>query len=187
VKKQRDGTIRRVTETAKNMLGDAGVFRGNKGTLREGGLRIPFIIRWPGQVQAGVVDSENVIAGVDWLPSICRLAGVTNVPSDLDGEDVSDIWRGATHPRQKPLLWNSIGHPGPGIRDGKWKYYLLMNRENRIAEEELYDILSDPGEANNLAKKYPEVSSRLREQVLDWKAELPTTVLSTGKYKHQYD
>lgn len=173
-------------ENAKNMLGDAGVFHGNKGTLREGGLRVPFIIRWPGQVQAGVVDSENVIAGIDWLPSICSLAGVTNVPNDLDGKDVSDIWRGATRPRQKPLLWNSVGHPGPAIRDGKWKYYLIEKKGKGTGGEELYDILNDPAETNNLAKKYPEVSSRLREQVLAWKAELPTEVLSTGKYKHQY-
>jgi len=186
VKKARDGTIRKMEEHAKNMLGSASVFRGNKGTVREGGVRVPFIIRWPGQVQAGVVDSENVIGGIDWLPSICSLAGVTNVPNDLDGEDVSDIWRGATRPRQKPLLWDSVGHPGPAIRDGKWKYYLLMNRENKIAGEELYDILNDPAETNNLAKKYPEVSSRLRKQVLAWKAELPMEVLSTGKYKHQY-
>ena len=186
VKKTRDGKIRTLDEHAKNMLGNAGVFRGNKGTLREGGLRVPFIIRWPGQIHAGAVDRENIIAGVDWLPSICKLAGVTNLPNDLDGEDISDIWRGATRPRQKPLFWNSIGHPGPAIRDGKWKYYLLMNRQNKIAGEELYDIPKDPGEKKNLAKKYPEVAIELKKKVLKFKTELPEKVQSTGKYKHLY-
>ena len=78
-------------EHMENMLGDAGPFRGNKGTILEGGLRVPFIIRWPARIKAGVVDSEHVIGGIDWLPSICSLAGVTNVPDDLDGENVSDI------------------------------------------------------------------------------------------------
>jgi len=186
VKKARDGTIRKMDEHAKNMLGDAGVFRGNKGTVREGGVRVPFIIRWPGHVKAGVVDTENVIGGVDWLSSICSLAGVTDVPDDLDGEDVSDIWLGETRKREKPLLWNSVGHPGPAIRDGKWKYYLLVNRENKIAGEELYDILEDPGEKKNLAKKYPEVAVELKKKVLEFKTELPEKVESTGKYKHQY-
>ena len=54
------------------MLGDTGVFRGNKGTVYDGGLRILFI-RWPGKVKAGVVDSTNVIGGIDRLPSICKL------------------------------------------------------------------------------------------------------------------
>ncbi len=73
-----------------------------------------------------------------------------------------------------------------GIRDGKWKYYLLMNRENKIAGEELYDILEDPGEKKNLAKKYPEVAVELKKKVLEFKTELPEKVESTGKYKHQY-
>ncbi len=184
VRKTRDGRIRRTSPYSQNMLGDTGVFRGNKGTLREGGLRIPFIIRWPGHVKAGVVDNENVIAGVDWLSSICSLAGVTDVPNDLDGEDVSDIWLGATRKRKEPLLW--MGHLGPAIRDGKWKYYLSMNRENKIAGEELYDILEDPGEMKNLAKIYSEVAVALKKKVLEFKSELPEHVESTGKYKHQY-
>jgi len=184
VRKTRDGRIKRASPYYQNMLGDTGVFRGNKGTLREGGLRIPFIIRWPGHVKAGVVDNENVIAGYDWLPSICSLAGVKDVPNDLDGEDVSDIWLGATRKRKEPLLWG--GRTWSGIRDGKWKYYLLMNRKNKIAGEELYDILEDPGEKKNLAKKYPEVAAELKKKVLAFKSELPEQVESTGKYKHQY-
>ena len=165
-------------EHDENMLGDTGEFRGNKGTVRDGGLRVPFIIRWPSRVKAGVVDTENVIAGVDWLPSICSLAGVTSVPDDLDGEDVSDIWLGAARKRQKPLYWN--GASGPATRDGHWKYYLGEKGE------ELYDILKDPAEAENLAEQCPEVAARLKEKVLGWQAQLPKKVLRTGNYRHQY-
>lgn len=172
----------------ENMLGDAGVFRGNKGTVYEGGLRVPFIIRWPGHIQAGIVDRENVIGGIDWLPTICSLAGVKNIPDDLDGEDVSDIWLGASRSRTKPLLWNSGGNPGIAIRDGKWKYYLVQKRGTLQAtgSEELYDLSTNPAETRNLAKHNPEVASRLKKKVLAYKAELPTTVMRTGKYRHQY-
>jgi len=162
----------------ENMLGDAGEFRGNKGTVSEGGLRVPFIIRWPGKVNAGVVDKENVIGGIDWFPAICSLTGVTSLPDDLDGEDVSDIWLGATRKRQKPLFWN--GEPGTTIREGKWKYYVSENGE------ELYDILNDPAEAENLVGKYPKVASKLNKMVLAWKEELPKEYIRTFEYRHQY-
>ena len=179
VKKTRDGRIKKESPYNQNMLGDTGEFRGNKGTAREGGLRIPFIIRWPGRVKAGAVDSENVIAGYDWLPSICSLAGVKAVPDDLDGEDVSDIWLGATRKRQNPLFWQAAGNHA--MREGRWKYFLPWDGNGK-----LYDILADPAEAKNVAKEYPEVASELKKKVLAWKAELPKKVESTGKYKHQY-
>ena len=62
----------------------------------------------------------------------------------------------------------------------------MMNKENKIAGEELYDILKDPGEKMNLAERYPEVAVELKKKVLEFKAELPEKVESTGKYKHQY-
>ncbi len=186
ISKTRDGRVKEKTDVAKNMLGDTGAFRGNKGTTYEGGLRVPFIIRWPGEVEAGVVDNENVIGGIDWLPSICRLAGVKKIPDELDGEDVSDIWLGRTRLRQKPLLWSSAGHPGTAIREGEWKYYLIEKKGKFTGEEDLYHILNDPAETTNLAKQYPEVASRMKKKALEWKAELPKEVESTGAYRHQY-
>ena len=136
-------------------------------------------------VKADFVDTENVIGGIDWLPTICSLAGVTDIPTDLDGEDVSDIWLGATRERTKPLLWG-LREPGPTIRDGKWKYYFLFDENKEYYGEALYDVLSDPGEKNNLANIHPEVAAGLKKKVLDFTAELPEHVEKTGKYRHQY-
>ena len=183
----RDGTPRERDPHAQNMLGDAGVFRGNKGTVYDGGLRVPFIIRWPGRVKAGTVDTENVIGGIDWLPSVCKLASVTDIPNDLDGEDVSDIWLGTTRERAKPMLWKGGDNPGTTIRDGKWKCYVVEKQGKETGDLELYDILNDPAETKNLAKEYPEVANRLSEKIRAWKAELPETQERTGKYRHQYD
>lgn len=163
----------------ENMLGDAGVFRAGKGTVYEGGLRVPFIIRWPGRVNAGVVDAENVIAGYDWLPSICALAGVTDVPNDLDGEDVSDIWLGAKRKRQAPLFWKAAGDHA--MREGKWKYYRSWEGTGQ-----LYDLLADPEEKKNVANQYPEVTGKLKAKLEGFMAELPKKVIKTGKYRHQY-
>jgi len=151
-------------ETNKNMIGYSGPFREGKHKIFEGGLRVPFIIRWPGKVKADYVDSENVFCGVDWLPSICKLAGI-KAPEDIDGEDVSDMWLGAKRDRCKPLFWK--GYPGPSIREGKWRYY-----KGKYGEL-LYDISKDPGETKNLMKQYPEVANRLRKKVDAWLKELP--------------
>jgi arylsulfatase A-like enzyme len=151
-------------EDHKNLIGYSGPFRDGKHKIFEGGLRVPFIIRWPGEVKANCVDSENVFCGVDWLPSVCKLAGV-EAPTDIDGEDVSDMWLGAKRARRKPLIWN--GYPGPSIREGKWRYY------NGKYGELLYDVSKDPGETNNLMKQYPEVADGLRKRVEAWLKELP--------------
>ncbi|MBT3190979.1 MAG: sulfatase-like hydrolase/transferase [Verrucomicrobia bacterium] len=152
-------------EHTKNMIGCAGPFRGGKHKLFEGGLRVPFIVRWPGKVKANTVDSESVFCGVDWLPTICKLAGV-EAPTDIDGEDVSDMWLGAKkRARRKSLIWS--GYPGPSIRERKWRYY-----KGKYGEL-LYDISKDPGETDNLIKQYPEVADRLRKKVAAWLKELP--------------
>lgn len=70
-------------------VGSAGPFRGRKRSLYEGGIRVPGIVRWPGKVPAGRVDDTAILAGVDWLPTICRIAGVGPPEGHaLDGEDV---------------------------------------------------------------------------------------------------
>lgn len=159
-------------------VGSPGPFRGRKRSLYEGGVRVPFIVRWPGQVPAGRV-SDAVTSAVDWLPTICALAG-SALPKETthDGEDIADILRGAERPRQEPLFWEwrfpILGHslnrsPIGAVREGKWK--LLMNPDrSRI---ELYDIPSDPVETLNVAAQHPDVVERLAKKLSDWESSLP--------------
>lgn len=169
----------------QNLLGNTGPFRGCKGTSLEGGLRVPFIVRWPGKVKSNFVDTQNVIGLIDWLPTICSLAGIKNIPNDLDGEDVSDIWLGGTRKRTKPLLWGPR-EPGLTIREDQWKYYLLFDEQKQYYGEALYDVLSDPGEKSNLAESHPEIASRLKAKLMEFYEELPKKIIKTGDYKHQY-
>ena len=160
-------------------IGSAGPFRGRKRSIYEGGVRMPFIVRWPGHTPAGKVDDTSVVAGVDWLPTICSLAGV-KLPDDLnpDGEDMSQAILGKPRSRTKPLMWEwrfrvfgDMAHKCPmlAIRDGKFK--LLMNPDR--SRVELYDIPADPTELDNLAVQHPDVVKRLSEKLLKWQATLP--------------
>ena len=185
--KDRSGTAfeKRKKKHFQNMLGNTGPFRGYKGSSQEGGLRVPFIVRWPGKVKANFVDTENVIGLIDWLPTICSLAGVKNIPNDLDGEDVSDMWLGLTRKRTKPLLWGPR-EPGLTIREDQWKYYLLFDEQKQYYGEALYDVVSDPGEKSNLAESHPEIASKLKAKLMEFYEELPKKIIKTGNYKHQY-
>ncbi len=173
------GAKKESKEFSKNMLGYAGEFRGGKHNQYEGGVRSPFIVRWPGRVKAGHVDRANVISGIDWMPTLCRIAGITDLPDALDGEDVSDIWLGANRKRTKPLFWKTSS-PGssPAMREGKWKLHLNPRRGKGI---ELYDLSADPSESRNVADQNPKVVARMRAKLDAWVAELPKTYVKKDK------
>jgi arylsulfatase A-like enzyme len=160
-----------VREFSMNMLGYAAEFRGGRHTQFEGGTRVPLIIRWPGHVKAGRVDRENVTSFIDWMPTLCAIAGVDAPPEQLDGEDVSDIWIGADRERSKPLFWKSSAVGGtPAMRDGKWKLHLPRRQRGEV---ELYDLSADPSESNNVAEQHLDVVARLARKVRTRVAELP--------------
>jgi len=163
--------------------GSAGPFRGRKWSLYEGGIRVPFIIRWKGTVPAGKVNEKSVVCGVDLFASLCRLVGL-DVPQDVnfDGEDMSQAFFGKQLERQGPIFWEyrrkpfylkpgnpEFVSPNLAIRDGKWK--LLINDDD--SGPELYDLTEDIAEATNLIEKEPEVAERLSERLLAWRKSLP--------------
>jgi len=173
-------------------VGSAGPFRGRKRSLYEGGVRMPFIVRWPAGTPAGVVDETSVIGGVDWLPTICSLAGA-KLPEglNLDGQDMSAAFCGRPTERTRPLMWEwrfrVAGHtlnqsPMLSIRDGRWK--LLMNPDR--SRVELYDIPADPSELNNQADRQAEIVERLAAKVLAWQKTLPPGPIDASAGKNDY-
>jgi N-acetylgalactosamine-6-sulfatase len=150
-----------------NLLGSAGVLRGNKHLIYEGGVRIPWIVKWPNRVAAGKVDESSVVAGVDLLPTLCKIAGVEVDDPAIDGEDVSDIWLGSGRQRVRDLFW--VGpNPRVAIRRGKWK----MHRRSEGIEE-LYDLSVDPEESSDLAASQVAVTSELGLMIDQWVKQLP--------------
>ena len=168
---------------SENMLGYAGEFQGGKHSQYEGGVRVPFIIRWPGEVPAGKVNKESVCSFVDWLPTVGKLAGIETLPTELDGEDVSSIWQGTHRTRKKPLFWKTSA-PGStsAMRDGKWKIHVPRPRRGKV---ELYDLSKDPGESNNLADSHPKVVERLKQKVAKWAIELPDSYTKLANKKRE--
>jgi N-acetylgalactosamine-6-sulfatase len=160
-------------------IGSNGPFRGQKRSLYEGGIRLPFIARWPGHIPANRVENDAVVSAVDLLPTACKLAAVTPPEADrLDGEAVDDVLFGKSRGRSKPIMWewryNIQGHtlnksPMLAIREGNWK--LLLNPDR--SRVELYDIPRDPSELNNLADRKPEIVKPLAEKALAWQKTLP--------------
>ena len=128
-------------------------FRGKKGELYEGGLRIPMLIRWPGKVAAGVV-SDQLCYFPDMLPTLAELTGA-RVPEDIDGISIVPTLLGADRagrpqPQHEFLYWEIDGQTA--IRAGDWKAY----RARPKADWELYDLATDIAEAHDLAAQHPE-------------------------------
>jgi arylsulfatase A-like enzyme len=156
--------------------------RGRKGSLYEGGTRMPLIVRWPGHAPAGRVDEKTVLTAVDFFPMFCKLGGTVLPPKEnFDGEDLSRAFSGESLVRTLPILWefgsNNTEFPSPkgdhspnvAIRDGKWK--LLVNNDGTGAE--LYDLDADRNETQNIADKNPQLANRLTEQAVNWRKSLP--------------
>ncbi len=157
--------------------------RGSKLSLYEGGIRLPFIVRWPGHAPAGKVDEATVIHAVDMLPTLASIAGAA-LPKDFagDGLDVSAALKGAPLARKGPLFWeygrNDTAFkypaapdrsPNVAVRDGRWK--LLVNADGTGAE--LYDLAADPNETTNVATAQADRAATLTAAALAWRRSLP--------------
>jgi N-acetylgalactosamine-6-sulfatase len=149
----------------QNGLGSAGPLRGGKHGIYEGGIRVPWIVRWPGRIASGKIMDREVIAGVDLLPTLCSIAGVDIDTSGLDGEDVSDIWFGKERSRRKDLFWisGSPGSPRAVLRRGDWKLCIMQN-----GAQELYDLANDPGESRNVAADHPGILLEMGDAIDRW-------------------
>jgi arylsulfatase A-like enzyme len=161
--------------------------RGSKLSLFEGGVRMPFIVRWPGHVPAGRTDDTDVVAAVDLLPTCCAMTGAAippDVRAKLDGQDVSAALLGSGKiGRKAPLFWEYgrndkfFSYPGDpnnrspnvAVLDGRWK--LLVNADGSGGQ--LYDVAADPSEAINRATEHADVARRLTEQAVGWRKSLP--------------
>jgi arylsulfatase A len=132
------------------------MFRGQKGLLYEGGLRIPFIVRWPGKVRAGAV-SEHLGYFPDLMPTFAELAGV-DCPADIDGISfvptlLGERVAGGPQKNHKYLYWEYNGQTA--VRCGNWKAH-----KPRKGPWQLYDLSKDIEEKEDLALQY---AAKLKE------------------------
>jgi arylsulfatase A-like enzyme len=133
-------------------------------SLREGGIRVPAIVRWPGSVPAGRATDQTVIT-MDWTATMLALGGASEDPRyPLDGVDLLPLCQGRPVQLDRTLFWRTLKEEA--VRRGAWKYL-------RTGKDELlFDIPNDPGERADLAAYQPEKLAQLREAFRDWNARM---------------
>ena len=139
--------------------------RGYKGSVYEGGLRVPMIVRYPGKVKAGAVsDAPGYFA--DWFPTLCEATGL-ETPDDLDGESLWPVITGGkAKPEREPMVWTFAGYGGQcAVMMGGMKAIRLGLDRKQPGDWQLYDVVADRGETKDLAKDQPEWI-RKAEQIL---------------------
>ncbi len=143
--------------------------RGRKGMLYEGGVRVPWAMRWPQNIPAGSVIDDPVIA-LDLLPTMIEVAGGKVDPQwDLDGISLRDrIVGNVDQIPDRPLYWRINGSTGNrAMREGDWKLY-----ESRADNEspQLFQLSDDIGESNDVAQKYPDRVRSMQKSMDAWES-----------------
>jgi arylsulfatase len=140
----------------------AGTLRGLKGSLYEGGIRVPFIAYWPGKIKPGTTCDERLYFP-DILPTFCDVAGV-KAPDKLDGISFFPALSGRA--QQKPhdfLYWEFPAYGGQqAVIAGNWKA-VRENLGKGVVKTELYDLATDESESTDVAAKHPDVLAKLEK------------------------
>lgn len=139
-----------------------GGLRGKKRDMYEGGIRVPFIARWPGKIKAGI-ESETPTALWDFLPTACELAGLA--PPSTDGVSLIPLFQGKALAKREYLYWELFdGGDKQAVRNGQWKAIRNGLKVGQpIPPMELYNLQKDPNEQQNVAGDNPEVVKRMEE------------------------
>lgn len=159
--------------------GNAGPFRGAKGCLFEGGIRVPSFISWPQEIPKGAV-REQMAFGCDWYPTLLDLCEIPQPAHHLDGLSLKSVLLEDAKSPHEELFWELGGgkNPQQAIRRGDWK--LLINAQDRSNKAELKpedrvflsNLKDDLGEMQNVAADQPqlvkELSERINELRQDW-------------------
>lgn len=159
---------------------DNAPLRGGKGTLYEGGIRVPYIFRWPGVIDSGTVCSEP-INSVDLHPTLLALSGAPKPDQPLDGVNYLSLLTGSPDASldRDNLYWHFPGYLGAGadnwrttpvsvVRSGQWKLLEFLE-DGRL---ELYNLKEDIGERRNLAESMPDKVRELHAQLKSWREEI---------------
>jgi arylsulfatase A-like enzyme len=146
--------------------------------LYEGGLRVPFIAWWPGEIPRGTLCRAPIIS-VDLFPTLADLAAAPMPAQDVDGVSISSLLRGSNRLNRTDLYWHFPGYLGTG--HGQWRttpvgairsgdYKLLQFFENDRVE--LYNLATDIGERNNLARVKPALANQLKAKLMSWRESI---------------
>ena len=164
-----------------------GPLRGSKRQTWEGGIRVPFMIRWTGKLAAATVDSRPIIQ-LDVLPTALSAAGVQPKPDwKLDGVNLLPYLTGKLQqPPHEALYWRLFAHMA--IRKGSWKLVKTMDgpllaadtSQPDLSAAQLFNLAEDIGETRDLAAKHPEKVKELSADWRRWSAEMAKPLWGPG-------
>ena len=146
--------------------------RDEKGSLYEGGIREPLIVRWPGTVEPGQT-SEALMTSPDLFPTFAEIAGAS-LPEDqtIDGISLVPVLEGEAPDTSRAIYWHYPHYhhsaPAGAIREGDYKLIAFYD-DGRL---ELYNLAEDAGETNNLADVMPEKAQALQAKLAQWRADV---------------
>ena len=170
--------------------GSPGAFRGRKGQSYEGGLRVPFIAKWPGHIRSGTASSEPAV-NLDIFPTLLSLVGVER-PADrvIDGKNIAGLLSGNDPRSPHEAIYFYHYDQLEGVRLGNWKYFRKLNRyawpipldaeylPDAMGKKQLgnrapllYDLSVDPGESYNVIDTYPDVAGKLHRILIEWEEQ----------------
>ena len=159
---------------------DTDDYRGRKGSIYEGGHKVPAIAWWPGTIKAGSSSNEPLIS-IDIMPTVVDFAQISS-DVKFDGVSFRDVVTRQGPMPKRPLFWASLSNSGQrseAIRLGDWKLVVLhpQSAPGTFANPraELYHLGHDPGETTNVADKQPERVSSMLAQLRSWYAETQAT------------
>ena len=145
---------------------DTWPFIGQKTELLEGGIRVPFFIRWPGHIKAGS-RSEQVNISMDWMPTLLAAAGGAPDPAFApDGQNLLDVVTGRASPHPRQLYWRYKAAEQAAFRDGDWKYLKLGKAEW------LFNLADDEHERANYAQKEAARFAAMKQGWAAWNATM---------------
>lgn len=159
-----------LSDNGANNKGSNGNLRGFKGSVWEGGHRVPAIACWPGHVPAGSLCDQTTIS-IDLMPTILELARAT-VPADhrLDGKSLLPLLMDQQKIEPRMIFLDYLGRSA--VRQGPWKLVLNQNRKSPV---ELFHLEEDLSEAHNLAEKHPQRVKEMQAAFNAWKKEVTLT------------
>jgi arylsulfatase A-like enzyme len=140
---------------------------GKKMDLLEGGIRVPYIVRWPARVKPGGVTAQPAIT-MDWVPTFLEAAGVSPHPDyPMDGISLMETLRDPKAIADRALYWRMNFRQQRAVRSGRWKYLSVEG------DEFLFDLERDSRERANYAKREPGAFEDLRRKYETWHATMP--------------
>ncbi len=151
--------------------GSSGPYSGAKGSLLEGGIRLPAMISWPGHLPENEVRSQMAV-GCDWYPTIAELCSI-KIKHKIDGKSLMPVIKSKTEPTQHKVFNWAMGGKKMNqwaVREGDWK--LVVNPKHRDKGTFLYNIPKDPAENKDMSETHPEIVTRLKKHHENWIATL---------------